>query len=109
MGSLGEPSFSAPTEIISANGFLFDFDGKTCFQRLDSGSQWLTRSIGTIIDSTDAIVKHWHTIGDEIGVDPKVILESSHGRRSIDVLRLYDPSKANWECKSGRRTQQARD
>ena len=29
MGSLGpEISFSAPTEIISAQGILFDFDGK---------------------------------------------------------------------------------
>jgi hypothetical protein len=38
-------------------------------------------------------------IGDELGVDPKAILATSHGRRSIDVLKLYDPSKANWECK----------
>lgn len=38
-------------------------------------------------------------LGKELGVDPNVILETSHGRRSIDVLQLYDPSKANWECK----------
>ena len=25
-------------------------------------------------------------------------IETSHGRRSIDTLQLYDPSKANWEC-----------
>jgi glycerol-1-phosphatase len=99
MGSLGEPSFSAPTEVISADGFLFDFDGKADSTRLEDASQWLIWPPGTIIDSTDAIVKHWHTIGEEIGVDPKVILQSSHGRRSIDVLRLYDESKANWECK----------
>jgi len=72
---------------------------------------------GTIIDSTDAIVKHWHKLitiaalllaskliasrlGKELGVDPNVILETSHGRRSIDTLQLYDPSKANWECSS---------
>ena len=29
MGSLGEASFSAPTEVVSADGLLFDFDGKT--------------------------------------------------------------------------------
>lgn len=52
---------------------------------------------GTIIDSTDAVVKHWHTIGNELGVDPNVILETSHGRRSIDVLKLLSPEKANWE------------
>ena len=37
-------------------------------------------------------------IGRELGVDPTVILQSSHGRRSIDTIQLYDPSKANWEC-----------
>jgi len=52
---------------------------------------------GTIIDSTDAVVKHWHKIGEELGVDPNVILQTSHGRRSIDVLKLLDPKKANWD------------
>ena len=37
-------------------------------------------------------------IGRELGVDPTVILQSSHGRRSIDTMQLYDPSKANWGC-----------
>jgi len=32
-----------------------------------------------------------------MGVDPDVILATSHGRRSIDVFKIYDPSKANWE------------
>lgn len=66
-----------------------------------------------------AIVKHWHQfvihfpaqcaqkdlylhivsrIGAELGVDPKTILATSHGRRSIDVMQLYDMSKANWDC-----------
>lgn len=58
----------------------------------------LTLTAGTIIDSTDAIVKHWQKLGEEMGVDPKVILATSHGRRSIDVLKLYDESKANWGC-----------
>ncbi len=58
---------------------------------------------GTIIDSTDAIVKHWHTLGNEMGIDPSVILQTSHGRRSIDVLKIYDPSRANSECKFGAR------
>ena len=31
-------------------------------------------------------------------MDPEVILETSHGRRSIDTIRLYDPSKATWDC-----------
>ncbi|OQE94876.1 hypothetical protein PENNAL_c0003G09961 [Penicillium nalgiovense] len=71
-------SFSAPTQVHTFDGLLSDFDG-------------------TIVDSTDAIVKHWHKIGDELGVDPKVILATSHGRRSIDVMGLYDQTKANWD------------
>lgn len=42
----------------------------------------------------------FQSIGDEIGVDPNVILQTSHGRRSIDILKDIDPSKANWKCKS---------
>jgi hypothetical protein len=37
-------------------------------------------------------------IGAELGVDPKTILATSHGRRSIDVMGLYDKTKANWDC-----------
>jgi glycerol 3-phosphatase-1 len=40
---------------------------------------------------------HKLRIGQELGVDPEVILATSHGRRSIDVLREYDPSKATME------------
>ncbi|KAF3385581.1 Glycerol-1-phosphate phosphohydrolase 2 [Penicillium rolfsii] len=71
-------TFSAPAEVHTFDGLLSDFDG-------------------TIVDSTDAIVKHWHQIGAELGVDPKTILATSHGRRSIDVMGLYDKTKANWD------------
>ncbi|KAL8830903.1 MAG: hypothetical protein Q9191_001177 [Dirinaria sp. TL-2023a] len=70
--------FGERSEIHSFNGFLFDLDG-------------------TIIDTTEAITKHWTKIGAELGVDPKVILNSSRGRRSIDTIKLYDASKANWD------------
>jgi hypothetical protein len=40
-----------------------------------------------------------NSIGREIGVDPEVILATSHGRRSIDVLKEYDSAKANMDCK----------
>ncbi|KAG9564061.1 hypothetical protein KCU78_g15805, partial [Aureobasidium melanogenum] len=79
MPSLEEHNFSAPAEVHSFSALLFDMDG-------------------TIIDSTNAIVKHWHQIGKEIGVDPEVILATSHGRRSIDVLEILEPKLANWEC-----------
>ncbi|KFY00393.1 hypothetical protein V495_03056 [Pseudogymnoascus sp. VKM F-4514 (FW-929)] len=82
MGSTDEGSYTAPPQEAYFCGLLFDMDG-------------------TIIDSTDAVVKHWHEVGKEIGVDPNVILETSHGRRSIDVLQIISPEKANWDyvCK----------
>ncbi|KAJ4008803.1 DL-glycerol-3-phosphatase [Fusarium irregulare] len=76
MGST--PDYTLPPQELTFDGFLFDMDG-------------------TIIDSTDAVVKHWQTIGNEIGVAPEVILETSHGRRSIDILKILAPEKANWE------------
>ncbi|KAK5990423.1 2-deoxyglucose-6-phosphate phosphatase 1 [Cladobotryum mycophilum] len=76
MGS--QPDYSLPAQQVSFSGFLFDMDG-------------------TIIDSTPAIIKHWTTIAKEVGVAPEVILETSHGRRSIDVLKLLAPEKATWE------------
>lgn len=39
-----------------------------------------------------------------MGIDPTVVLQSSHGRRSIDTLKLYEPTKANWDCLSGHRS-----
>ncbi|KAG9248355.1 glycerol-3-phosphate phosphatase-like protein [Calycina marina] len=71
------PDYSLPPQKLIFKGLLFDMDG-------------------TIIDSTSAVEKHWGTIGAELGVDPKVILQTSHGRRSIDVLRILSPEKANW-------------
>ncbi|KAI1774937.1 HAD-like protein [Hypoxylon cercidicola] len=70
--------YTTPPFEVSFKGLLFDMDG-------------------TIIDSTAAVVKHWQTIGNEIGVDPEVILQTSHGRRSIDMLKMLSPEKANWE------------
>ncbi|RDL42256.1 Uncharacterized protein BP5553_02235 [Venustampulla echinocandica] len=77
MGS-SSPTFSLPPQRAVFAGLLFDMDG-------------------TIIDSTSAVEKHWHTIGEELGEDPNVILQTSHGRRSIDVLKLLRPEKATWE------------
>ncbi|KAF4505174.1 hypothetical protein G6O67_007149 [Ophiocordyceps sinensis] len=76
MGS--QQQSAPPPQQHSFSGFLFDMDG-------------------TIIDSTTAIVKHWHSIGKEIGVSGQTILETSHGRRSIDVFKVVAPHKATWE------------
>lgn len=98
MGS--QQQSAPPPQQHSFSGFLFDMDG-------------------TIIDSTTAIVKHWHrqalpshprcplpleltkahSIGKEIGVSGQTILETSHGRRSIDVFKVVAPHKATWECR----------
>ncbi|KAK8216427.1 putative glycerol-3-phosphate phosphatase [Phyllosticta capitalensis] len=75
---LSESNLSAPPEVLDVVGLLWDCDG-------------------TIIDSTAAIEKYWHKMGALLGVDPNTILETSHGRRSIDVIRLYNPSLATWE------------
>ncbi|KAI9735192.1 MAG: hypothetical protein M1834_001782 [Cirrosporium novae-zelandiae] len=82
MGSLppedGSYSFTSPPQPARFHGFLFDNDG-------------------TLIDSTAAIVKHWHRIGEELGLDPEEVLKTSHGRRSVDTLKLLVPEKATWE------------
>ena len=78
---------------------------------------------GTLIDSTNAVVRHWqrfvnhayssasnvneilttvHRIGNEYGIDPNAILATSHGRRSIDVFQQIDPARATWDCVSSR-------
>lgn len=38
------------------------------------------------------------SISKEIGADPEVILKTSHGRRSIDTLKIIAPEKATMEC-----------
>ncbi|KAK3716376.1 DL-glycerol-3-phosphatase [Vermiconidia calcicola] len=71
-------NFSAPPEEHDFSALLFDMDG-------------------TIFDSTAAIVKYWKQLGKEIGVDGDHILETSHGRRSVDVLAIHAPHLANWD------------
>ncbi|KAI4205645.1 MAG: hypothetical protein LQ348_001150 [Seirophora lacunosa] len=69
-------SLTGDSEEHVFSGFLFDLDG-------------------TIIETTDALTKHWKTT--ELGVDHRGLMDSSRGRRSIDTIRLHDPSKATWE------------
>src|SRR5699024_6449020 len=48
---------------------------------------------GTLVDSTAAVERTWHTWADNHGFDPTVILETSHGRRSIDVVTELIPGE----------------
>ncbi|KZL73878.1 glycerol-3-phosphate phosphatase [Colletotrichum tofieldiae] len=65
-------------EELVFDGFLLDMDG-------------------TMIDTTAAVIKHWADVGKQIGVDPGLILETSHGRRSMDVLKIVAPDFATWD------------
>lgn len=112
-------SYSAPPFTITVDGLLFDFDG-TIVDSTDGTSLCYASVLTNMltIPPRIAIVKHWHKfvtlsgtrrswltdsrrLAEELGVDPKTILATSHGRRSIDTLALYDKSKANWDCKCG--------
>lgn len=55
------------------------------------------------VSSCAAGLTEARSIGNEIGVSPQTILETSHGRRSIDVFKTVAPHKATWECKFLRR------
>ncbi|KAK9479383.1 HAD-like protein [Lipomyces japonicus] len=52
---------------------------------------------GTLIDSTEAVIAHWTRFANQIGIAPEVILKTSHGRRSIDVISELAPSLASPE------------
>jgi hypothetical protein len=65
----------------------------------NSDRQALAQVSPPIYDDLQLLYLSKVRIGAELGVEPKLILATSHGRRSIDVIKLYDPSKANWECK----------
>ncbi|KAF3923345.1 hypothetical protein ABW21_db0204102 [Orbilia brochopaga] len=52
---------------------------------------------GTIFDSTAAVERHWTRIANELQIPPSAILSTSHGRRSIDILRIHAPHLATPE------------
>ncbi|CAN6620210.1 glycerol-1-phosphate phosphohydrolase 2 [Trichomonascus vanleenenianus] len=60
---------------IETEGCLFDLDG-------------------TLMLSTNCVEKFWHEWGDENGIDANEILKTSHGTRTIDILREWKPEVA---------------
>ncbi|KAI8089366.1 HAD-like domain-containing protein [Halteromyces radiatus] len=64
--------------IAGIKGFVFDLDG-------------------TMIDTTPLVIKHWYQFAEEHGLDPVKILATSHGRRSIETIAEWVPSKATQE------------
>ncbi|CAI7616557.1 unnamed protein product [Penicillium pancosmium] len=109
-------SFSAPAQNFTFDGILSDFDGTIVDSTAGmsvlnySGQLWVheVRSAADYIPSNQPLsstgtkqyrlTRSSRRIAAELGVDPEVILATSHGRRSIDTMALYDESKANWEC-----------
>ncbi|GAN02034.1 HAD family hydrolase [Mucor ambiguus] len=66
------------TQTLKSTAFIFDLDG-------------------TLIDTTPQVVKFWTNIALENKLDPAQILETSHGRRTIETLQRWVPELATME------------
>ncbi|KAL9553253.1 hypothetical protein MBANPS3_003362 [Mucor bainieri] len=66
------------TQTLKSTAFIFDLDG-------------------TLIDTTPQVVKFWTNIALEHKLDPAQILETSHGRRTIETLQRWVPELATKE------------
>lgn len=72
-------SAPAPHEVeISTSGCLFDLDG-------------------TLMLSTDCVEAFWRDFGATNDIDAEELLRTSHGRRTLDILRMWKPEYANKE------------
>ncbi|KAI9279293.1 HAD-like domain-containing protein [Sporodiniella umbellata] len=63
---------------LKSKAFVFDLDG-------------------TLIDTTPHVIKFWTNLAIENNLDPEKILETSHGRRTIETLERWIPSLATKE------------
>ncbi|KAI8874943.1 HAD-like protein [Backusella circina FSU 941] len=63
------------TAKFSKKGFIFDLDG-------------------TIIDTTPIVIDYWTRFAEERQLDPNKILETSHGRRTIETFQKWAPELA---------------
>lgn len=63
---------------LTVSGILFDMDG-------------------TLMMSTPSVEAAWTAYGEKHGIDPRQILRQSHGRRSIETLKMYTDGKATNE------------
>ncbi|KAI8344254.1 HAD-like domain-containing protein [Chlamydoabsidia padenii] len=72
------PTPAFPITLNGIEGIIFDLDG-------------------TMIDTTPLVIKHWYSFAEEHGLDPVKILETSHGRRTIETIGEWVPEKATPE------------
>ncbi|KAI8982608.1 HAD-superfamily hydrolase subfamily IA, variant 3 [Pilobolus umbonatus] len=63
------------THQLEAKAFIFDLDG-------------------TIVDTTPVVINFWTQLAISHHLDPKEILKTSHGRRTIETLALWIPELA---------------
>lgn len=69
--SLTKPPVAGPSaSAVVVNGVLFDLDG-------------------VLVDSTDAVERHWRLFADWYDLDPESLLRHVHGRRSRDIVTRF--------------------
>lgn len=64
---------------------------------------------GTLVDSTEVVERHWARWASRRGVDVSDILAVSHGRPTLDTLRLVAPHFASEEEAARIDAEEARD
>jgi sugar-phosphatase len=52
---------------------------------------------GTLVDSTECVIRQWRLWAERHGLDPRPILEVSHGRPTLETLQLIAPHFATAE------------
>src|SRR5919106_2903885 len=79
-----------PEAVIECDAVLFDMDG-------------------TLVDSTQVVERHWARWASRHRIDVTEILAISHGRPTIDTLRLVAPHLATEEEAARIDADEARD
>jgi sugar-phosphatase len=46
---------------------------------------------GVLVDSTPAVARVWRKWAEERGLDPQKVIDTAHGRRSIETIRIFAP------------------
>jgi sugar-phosphatase len=77
-GRAGGPVVNGPSSILACDAVLFDMDG-------------------TLVDSTAVVERIWRRWAARRGIDVAEVLRVSHGRPTLDTLRLVAPHLATLE------------
>ena len=57
---------------------------------------------GTLVDSTAVVERTWHRFAERFGLDPRAILQVSHGRPTAETVRTFAPSGVDVETETRR-------